>query len=163
VLPYFATPFLNAVQLLTGKDNLVFNPIFKLLSLRAIQKTSRLSLVALELITVKIYSIAKSGNSVGASFYKTGKLDCRLKQFKLLLLWRNSVRKQQLLSSLNKANFLSLAKLTFFEKVGYAQLISYFRNCTWTYSYLFHQLLYYRSFKLLLFLYLFAHSIAEYF
>jgi len=38
VLPDLATPlFLNAVNFLTGEDNPVINPIYGLLSLRAIQ------------------------------------------------------------------------------------------------------------------------------
>jgi len=40
-LPYFATPsFVNAVHFSTGKDNLTVNPIFELLSSRAIQNIS---------------------------------------------------------------------------------------------------------------------------
>jgi len=61
-LPDLATPSIfNAVNILTGEDNKVLNPIFELLiSSRVIQHTQGY-LIVLELIPVKIYKIAKSG------------------------------------------------------------------------------------------------------
>jgi len=66
VLPDIGTlSFVNADNVLTGKDNLVINTIFELLSSRAIQNISdMLSLVVLEFSAVKIDTMAKSSNTV---------------------------------------------------------------------------------------------------
>ena len=66
MLPDIGTlSFVNADNVLIGKDNLVINTIFELLSSRAIQNISdMLSLVVLEFSAVKIDTMAKSSNTV---------------------------------------------------------------------------------------------------
>jgi len=67
VLSDFAIPpNVNVSNFLTVKDNIMFNPIFGMLSSRAIQnitRHARLSLMVIELITFKIYEIAESSNT----------------------------------------------------------------------------------------------------
>ena len=68
MLPDIATSsFLNALNFLTSKDKITFNPIFWIAQLESDPKHTehaRLSLMVLELIAVKFYKIAKSGNTV---------------------------------------------------------------------------------------------------
>jgi len=70
VLPDFAIPlFLNTVKFLTGEENYVINPIFKVLVSRVIHityPTDWLSMTFYLLIVVKVYNIAKNGNTAFA-------------------------------------------------------------------------------------------------
>jgi len=78
VLSDSATPSnLNASNFLTVKDNIKLNPIFGMLSSRAIQNIpdmARLSLMVKKLDAIKLYEIAESGNTACKAYLVAGSL-----------------------------------------------------------------------------------------